>query len=139
VHKDSDQTWIASSMAHDASRLTIGERHYGRVAVLTLTGEMLIDDGDVAFRAHVHDLMLHGCANVVVDFGGVGHIDSSGVGMLVAKLQSVRKMGGDIRLVHLTARHQRLLTTMRVLPLFRVFEDEESAIRSFSEPTSSIH
>ena len=51
--------------------------------------------------------------------------------MLVAKQQTLRKLGGDLRLVHLSPRYQRLLTTMRVLPLFRVFDDEATAVSSF--------
>jgi anti-sigma B factor antagonist len=70
----------------------------------------------------------------VIDLDGIAHIDSSGVGMLVAKLQTIRKTGGDIRLVHLQPRHQRLLATMRVLPLFQVFDDEAAAVASFTEP-----
>ena len=38
---------------------------------------------------------------LVVDFGDVAYVDSSGVGMLVAKQQTLRKIGGDIRLVNL--------------------------------------
>jgi hypothetical protein len=31
-------------------------------------------------------------------------------------------------------RYQRLLTTMRVLQLFQVFDDEAAAVRSYSVP-----
>jgi anti-sigma B factor antagonist len=79
----------------------------------------------------VHDLMGKGRTKLVVDFADVAYVDSSGVGMLVAKQQTLRKLGGDLRLVHLSPRYQRLLTTMRVLPLFRVFDDEATAVASF--------
>jgi len=55
------------------------------------------------------------------------------LGVLVVKLQAIRKLGGDIRLAHLSARYQRLLTTMRVLPLFNVFEDETAAVQSYRD------
>ena len=68
------------------SRLTIEERPAGDVTILVLTGQMLLDDGDLAFRKRIHDLVERGSTKVVVDLGGISYIDSSGVGMLVAKL-----------------------------------------------------
>ena len=121
----------ASSMVPAASKLTIQEHEIGAVTVLKLTGEILLDDGDQVLRAHVHDLMGKDRTKLVVDFADVAYVDSSGVGMLVAKQQTLRKLGGDLRLVHLSPRYQRLLTTMRVLPLFRVFDDEATAVASF--------
>jgi anti-sigma B factor antagonist len=120
-----------ASMAVDASKLTIQEHEVGAVTVLKLIGEILLDDGDQVFKAHVQSLMAKDRTKLVVDFGDVSYVDSSGVGMLVAKQQTLQKIGGDIRLVHLGPRYTRLLTTMRVLPLFRVFDDEATAVASF--------
>lgn len=138
MHREPDRTLLASgsSIAHRASGLTIDARDVGDVTVLLLTGEILLDDGDFVFREQIHDLIADDRTKVVVDFGGVTHIDSSGAGMLVAKLQTVRKTGGDIRLVNLAPRHQRLLATMRVLTIFQIFEDEASAVRSFANRAS---
>jgi anti-sigma B factor antagonist len=119
------------SMAVDASKLTIQEHEVGAVTVLKLIGEILLDDGDQLFKAHVQNLMAKDRTKLVVDFGDVSYVDSSGVGMLVAKQQTLQKIGGDIRLVHLGPRYKRLLATMRVLPLFRVFDDEATAVASF--------
>jgi len=120
-----------ASMAVDASKLTIQEHEVGAVTVLKLIGEILLDDGDQLFKAHVQNLMANDRTQLVVDFGDVSYVDSSGVGMLVAKQQTLQKIGGDIRLVHLGPRYKRLLATMRVLPLFCVFDDEATAVASF--------
>jgi anti-sigma B factor antagonist len=138
VHKEFDHAVAASasSMELNASRLTIEEHEIGVVTVLKLIGEILLDDGDLLFRAHVHNLMDKDRTKLVVDFGDVIHVDSSAVGMLVGKQQMLRKIGGDIRLLHLSPRYLRLLTTMRVLPLFHVFDDEATAVASFSDMRS---
>ena len=133
MREETDHTLATSiaSIPHDASKLTIQEHEIGEVTVLQLIGEILLDDGDLVFRAHVHDLMLKNRTKLVVDFADISHVDSSGIGMLVSKLQTLRKIGGDIRLANLGPRYQRLLATMRVLPLFRVFDDEATAVASF--------
>jgi anti-sigma B factor antagonist len=114
------------------SKLTIDQRQTNGITVLTLSGEMLLDDGDLEFRRLVHELIEQGRVKLVVDLDGVTHIDSSGVGMMVAKLQTARRHGGDIKLVHLTGRSQRLLSTMKIMTIFETFDDLESAVRSYA-------
>jgi anti-sigma B factor antagonist len=114
-----------------SSKLQITERLDGDVAVLALEGQMLLDDGDLAFHRAIAALTSRGIVRIVVDLGGVTYIDSSGVGMLAAKLKHVRERGGDMRLLHLTARSQRLFGMMKLMLAFETFEDEALAIRSF--------
>jgi anti-sigma B factor antagonist len=114
------------------SALRIDERRVGDVTVLSLTGALLVDDGDLAFRKRIHELTDAGRVKLVLDLGGITSIDSSGVGMMVAKLNSVRAAGGDIKLVHMTSRSLRLLGTMKILSVFATFDDEASAVASFS-------
>jgi anti-sigma B factor antagonist len=118
-------------MTDPGSRLTIVERRLDGVTVLALTGEMLLDDGDLAFRKQVHELAAQGLVRILVDLARVTCIDSSGVGMMVAKLKTVREKGGDMKLVHLTSRSQRLLAMLKLTSVFETFEDEASAVRSF--------
>ena len=97
------------------SKLTIEERHAGDVTVLVLTGQMLLDDGDLAFGKRISDLIQRGSAKVVLDLGGVTYIDSSGVGMIVFQQKALKQHGGD----------------MKLLIVFERFEDEAAAVRSF--------
>ncbi len=114
-----------------ASKLEIADRLVGDVLVLTATGQMLLDDGDLAFGRRVDEFISRGIVKIVVDLGGVTYIDSSGVGMMAAQLKDVRRHGGDMRLVHLTNRTQRLFGTMKLLIAFETFDDEAAAVRSF--------
>lgn len=114
------------------SRLHIAERQVDDVMILTLTGELMQDDGDLAIRRAVHELIGRGHVKIVVDLGGVTHIDSSGIGMLAAKLKTARESGGDLRLLNLTRRSQRILGMMKLTTTFETFEDETAAVQSFS-------
>lgn len=114
------------------SKLTIAEREAGEVTVLTLSGQMLLDDGDLAFGRYVRDLINRERIRIILDLGGVTYIDSSGIGMLAAKLKTVRERGGDMRLLHLTSRSQRLFGMMKLKSAFELFDDEAMALRSFA-------
>lgn len=113
------------------SKLRVEEREAGDVTILILAGEMLLDDGDLVFRKVIHDLVEKGRVKILVDLAGVTYIDSSGVGMMAAKLKTARDKGGDIRLMNLTSRGQRLLSLLKLRSTFETFDDETLALRSF--------
>jgi anti-sigma B factor antagonist len=113
------------------SKLHIDERDLDDVTLLVLTGEMLLDDGDLAFRRRIHELVERGRVKILVDLADVTYIDSSGVGMMAAKLKTVRDSGGDMRLLRLNARGNRLLSVAKLHTAFEIFQDEAMALRSF--------
>ena len=113
------------------SKLTIEERHAGDVTILVLTGQMLLDDGDLAFGKRITDLIQRGRTKVVLDLGGVTYIDSSGVGMIVFQQKALKQHAGDMKLLHLTRRAETLFGMLKLLIVFDRFEDEASAVRSF--------
>jgi anti-sigma B factor antagonist len=117
------------------SKLAIEERNDGDVTILLLTGQMLLDDGDLAFGKRIRDLVDRGVVKVVLDLAGVTHIDSAGVGMLVAKLKTLKERGGDMKLLHLTRRSESLLGMLKLLIVFETFQDEAMAVRSFLRST----
>jgi anti-sigma B factor antagonist len=113
------------------SKLTIEERHTGDVTILVLTGQMLLDDGDLAFGRRISDLIERKCVKVVVDLSGVTYIDSSGVGVIVFQQKALKQHGGDMKLLHLNRRAETLFGMLKLLIVFERFEDEASAVRSF--------
>jgi anti-anti-sigma factor len=113
------------------SKLSILERESGDITILVLSGQILLDDGDLAIRLKVHDLVDRGRIKLVLDLGGVSYIDSAGVGMLAAKHNMLRERGGDMKLLHLTTRGQRVFAIAKLLLLFETFEDEALAVKSY--------
>jgi anti-sigma B factor antagonist len=114
------------------SKLTIDEREAGDVTILTLSGQILLDDGDLAFRKRIHDLIDRGRTKVIVEMGGVTYIDSAGIGMVAGKLKTLRERGGDMKLLHLSTRGQRVFGMAKLLMMFETFENEEQAVKSFA-------
>lgn len=118
------------------SKLAIEGRRIDDVTVLVLSGQMLLDDGDLAFRKWIHELLAEGRTKIVLDLGGVTYIDSSGVGMIAAKLKTVRERGGDMKIAHFSSRSLRVFGMMKILIAFETFDDEAAAVRSFRTPAS---
>ena len=119
-------------MPDKVSKLQIADGEVGDVTVLTLSGEMRCDDGDLVFGRRVDELIKQGRVQIVVSLAGVTNIDSSGVGMMVAELKAVRKHGGEMKLANLSARSEHVLAMLKLRIVFEIFDDEASAVQSFA-------
>jgi anti-sigma B factor antagonist len=126
-------------MEPQPSALLIEERQVEDITILSLTGQITLDDGDLVFGRRVDALLGSGKSRFVVDLGGVTYIDSAGVGMLVAELKLVQKKGGAMKLVRLTDRSHGLLRMMKLMALFETFDDEAAALRSFAWGANREH
>ena len=120
------------AMPEVAPTLRIVERAVGGVTILDMAGRLVLDQGDAAFRDCITELLARGKKQIILNLRDVTYIDSAGVGMMVAKLLSLRRAGGDMKLLHLTARSNRVMTITKLLTVFEAFDNEEEAVRSFN-------
>ena len=111
--------------------LEIREGRSGDVVIISLSGRMVGDQEDITFRACIDRLIDQGINRIVVDLHDVVLLDSGGIGVLISKLLSVRRRGGDLRLAHLTPRTERLLAITHLLSIFSTYPSVEAAVRSF--------
>ena len=116
-------------------RMQANERRRGGVTVLDLKGRLVLEEGVPVLRASLDRLVDAGQTSIVLNLHDVTYIDSCGIGLLIAKLVSVRRTGGDLRLVNLTSRSHHLLEITRLLDVFLVFTSEQDALASFSTPS----
>jgi anti-anti-sigma factor len=112
--------------------MTLAERAVGDVSLLDLGGRLVLDDGDGLLRDRVNDLAARGRVKIVVNLRDVTYIDSCGLGVLIAKLVSVRNKGGDLKLLHLSPRSHRVFAICKLENVFEAFDAESDAIASFS-------
>jgi anti-sigma B factor antagonist len=113
------------------SKLAIDERQVGDVVVVSLKGEIALDDGDLKFGRWIDDLLKKGQRKILVDLAGVTYIDSAGVGMMVFEFKAAYGNGGALKLLNLTQKLQDLLTITKLLTVFDVYESEAEALNSF--------
>jgi anti-anti-sigma factor len=114
-----------------SSKLAIAERESGDVTILKLSGQLVLDDGDLSFRKTIHELVDRGRTKIVVDLEAVTYIDSAGIGMVVSKLKTLRERGGDMKLLNLNLRGLRVFGITKLMFVFDTFNSEEMAVKSF--------
>lgn len=111
--------------------MTLKERRVGDVSILDLSGRLVLEDGDALLRSRINDLVNEGRLKIVVNLQDVTYVDSCGVGVLIAKYVSVRKKGGDVKLLHLTPRSHKVMEISKLLTVFEIFDSEDRALASF--------
>jgi stage II sporulation protein AA (anti-sigma F factor antagonist) len=79
-----------------------------------LVGEI---DHDAAqnLRMHIDSALITRCPKtLVLDFSGVGFMDSSGVGLILGRQRCIAALGGQLRIQHATPQMERVLSLARL-------------------------
>jgi anti-sigma B factor antagonist len=118
--------------------LYINERRVEDVTVLDLKGRERIRGATIALHRSICCLAEEGKIQVLLDLAWVKHIDSGGLGELVASHLTLDKKGGALKLMHMTESVHELLTITKLLTVFDVYDDEPKALASFVGETLRI-
>ena len=113
------------------AELDVKERQAGDVTILDLSGEVRIGEGSISLRDSIRNLADEGKKKVLLNLAGVKYMDSSGVGELIANYTTIKRNGGQLKLLNLTDRIQNLLVITKLLTVFDAYEDEAEALKSF--------
>jgi anti-sigma B factor antagonist len=107
------------------------------VTVLEMRGRIILGAGNVVLRDAVQDLIVRGNILVLLDLREVEHIDSAGLGELVRSHTSLRKAGGQLKLLNPSAKIKEMLQMSMLHKVFDLQNDEVSAIKSFGRLSKS--
>jgi len=111
--------------------MTIKEKMYGTVAVISLKGNLVGEPDTDNLRDKIYSLIQEGFSRVVIDMKGVRWISSSGLGTLIAALTSVRNKSGDLRLANITDKVESLFAITQLVKVFKTYETVDRAVASF--------
>ena len=89
--------------------LEITQREREGIIILDFKGRLKAGDEATRFRDKIAELNQAGSRNLVANLQGVDYIDSTGLGALVMCATSLRKNGGNMKLLHLNRRNIELL------------------------------
>ncbi len=118
--------------------LYINERRIADVTILDLKGRLRVGGNAVALHRSIRTLILEKKNRILLNLADVTHIDSCGLGELVASQISVENKGGEIKLLGLTDTLRDLLTVTRLLTVFDVYETEADAVQSFAKADATV-
>jgi len=108
------------------------ESESGGVVILELSGKIMGGPDATLLNDKLHELIEAGKTKIVANLKGVNWMNSSGLGILIGGLTTMRNSGGDLKLADITDRIQSLLMITKLLTVFESFDTIDQAIESFS-------
>jgi len=103
------------------------------ILVIELSGEFMGGPDSEQFVQIIEETIRDEHPNIVVDMSRVTWMNSSGLGLLISALTSLRSSGGDLRLAGLSERLQRPLKITKLDTVFKRFDSLEDAVKSYQE------
>jgi anti-sigma B factor antagonist len=98
------------------------------VAVMALTGKVMLGANTSAIGELINSLLARGARKIVVDLSGVTHIDSTGIGIFIASLGKVTQAGGTLAMAGASGAVREGFRVTRLDRVFRFFPDRASAL-----------
>ena len=105
------------------------------VAIVGLTGRFLAGSDGPFLRQKVRDLIDAGTRMLVVNFGGVPYIDSTGLGFLAGTRVTAQNAGVSMVLASVNPHVKKILDQVRLTEFFVIAEDDPAAVTRVKELT----
>jgi anti-sigma B factor antagonist len=113
--------------------MRIKEKIDNHVAVLSLHGKMMGGPETTALHDHIRSLMNDGISKVVIDLGGVKWINSSGLGVLMAAMTTLKNADGHMKLANITEKVESLLMITQLMRIFETYDSVDRAVSAMSD------
>jgi anti-sigma B factor antagonist len=103
---------------------------YG-AAIIELKGNVMGGDDTKDFNDILHKLVDQDKLNIIVDLSDVKFMNSSGLGMLIAGLTTMKKANGSLKLARVGDKIESLLIITKLITIFESYETIDEAVNSF--------
>lgn len=101
------------------------------ITVITLEGSVLGGPDATALNDELHRLVEKKKRNIVLDLSGVHTMNSSGLSMLIAALQTVKNAGGGLKIAAPSKKIESLLVITKLSTVFELHPTVKQAVASF--------
>ena len=115
---------------HGSSGTKVSARTVAGISILDVSGRITMGDGSPLLREAVRQLIQQGSTKILLNLREVAYMDSSGIGELVRISTTVRRLGGQLKLVNPSKKVWELLEMTRLSTVFDTEPDELTAIDS---------
>jgi len=105
--------------------------HIGPVVLVEMSGRLVMGEGSERLEEELQRRIAAGERALLLDWAGVSVIDSQGLKALVHGVISIRKVGGQLKLLNVDPRVHDVLEMTRLLTVIETFDNREAALRSF--------
>ncbi len=108
----------------------ITEFEDNNIVIFRLQGDLIVSEVE-KLRNEFHEVMEKNIHKIILDFSDIEFIDSSGIGLMVEILKSVKKFDdGQLKLINLNKQVKDILKQIQLYSIFEIYDSEDEAIES---------
>jgi len=105
------------------------------VVIIELGGKIMGGSDSAKFFEQLETSLGEGHQRYVIDLEKVHWMNSSGLGILIRALKTIRDHRGSLKLARSTRKIQDILTITKLMMVFRTYDTVDEAVHSFDEST----
>jgi anti-anti-sigma factor len=106
----------------------------GEICVLRLHGRFATGQDSLYLHTKAEELKGSGHVKILVDFGSVDYVDSTGIGFLIGIYTSVLKSAqGQFALINANRRVRDVLELTRLAQVIQIYPNEAAALEALGE------
>ncbi len=109
--------------------ITVSEKD--SVVIIALSGKIMGGPEAGALNDHINRLIDEQKNNIIIDLARVEWMNSSGLGILIGTVTTLKNNNGKLILVHVSERIANLLKISKLSSVFSIEEDIDRAIQKF--------
>ncbi|MBU0741202.1 STAS domain-containing protein [bacterium] len=102
------------------------------VAILAISGKIMGGSDRDKFHDEIKRLIAAGQRKVLLDFGSVPWINSTGLGILISGYASLKQAGGRLMICNVNDRVLSLFYTAQLHDIFETHETKDKALEGFA-------
>ncbi len=111
--------------------MKLSHREEAGVAILEPRGKIMGGPDATLLHDQLHEFIKEGKLKVIIDLSGVDWMNSTGLGILISGLTTLRNNKGELKLANVTEKIQSLLTITKLVTVFDAHDSIDEAIKSF--------
>ncbi|MFN1834773.1 STAS domain-containing protein [Balneola sp. MJW-20] len=99
--------------------------------IIEFKGKIMGGPDAEKFRDDLHNLIEEGKKEVVVDLGKVSFMNSSGLGLLIGGLTTMKNAGGDLKICRADKKIESLLVVTQLISVFDHYRSLDEAVAAY--------
>ena len=111
--------------------MKLSDRIQDDIVILEPKGKIMGGPDASLLHDKLHEYIEQKKTKVIVDLSKVDWMNSTGLGILISGLTTVRNNNGELKLANLTKKVQSLLTITKLVTVFEAYDSVDEAIDSF--------
>ena len=111
--------------------MKLSYREEAGVAILEPKGKIMGGPDATMLRDQLQEFIKQDKLKVVIDLRGVNWMNSTGLGILISGLTTMRNKKGELKLANVTDKIQSLLTITKLITVFEAHDSVAEALESF--------